>query len=201
MCRLVGSTEPLRQSIFPLTDSSSLDKPTTSSWVQAFPAHLLLTSAFQPTQTFLLQKRHCRHLNIAVCFDLCMHFPQIHINMEQGSSGGQDLSRCCFYSMFIWYFQQRLSEHFATCSVIAVTGRLTVAGTGKVTAPSVPRMARRQPGNPDAQHITQQLRVQQLLGCTLCSEMQAAFVRCCLPSTHFPQDKALLFVVGLGHDF
>lgn len=34
MCRLVGSTEPLRQSIFPLTDSSSPVKPTAGSNVR-----------------------------------------------------------------------------------------------------------------------------------------------------------------------
>lgn len=67
MCRLVGSTEPLRQSILPLTDSSSLVKLTAHSQLQAFPAHLLLTTAFQSTlQTFLLQRTHYRHLSITV---------------------------------------------------------------------------------------------------------------------------------------
>lgn len=66
MCRLVGSTEPPRQSIFPLRDSSSLVKPTPGSQLQAFPARLLRTSPFQSTpQTFLHRRTHCRHLSIA----------------------------------------------------------------------------------------------------------------------------------------
>lgn len=70
MCRVVGSTEPLRQSIVPLTDSSLLGRPAAGSQLQAFPAHLLPTSAFQsPLQTFLLPRPLYGHLAfICACF-------------------------------------------------------------------------------------------------------------------------------------
>lgn len=37
-------------------------------------------------------------------FYLYMHFPQIYINIEQESGGGQGLSICSFYSVFIQHF-------------------------------------------------------------------------------------------------
>lgn len=90
-----------------------------------------------------------------------------------------------------------------------------VAERGKAVALSVPRMARRQPGNPDAQHMAAQVN-----GCTKASaftarwlfhsscsdthcaqKCEAAFVRLCFSSNSFPQDNGLLLAVGLWCNF
>lgn len=89
------------------------------------------------------------------------------------------------------------------------------AEKGNVIAPSVPRTARRQPGNPDAQHMATQVNMSTKASVftarwpfhSSCSDThwaqkcEVAFVRLWFSSSCFPQDKALLFAVELWWGF